>query len=760
MKKLTFLLLISLSFLSYVFPQEVGSLIDARDGQKYFFVKIYDQWWLKENMNIGSFILSDQESADNEQFEKYCYNNKPSNCEIYGGMYQWYEMMDYNLPDDGDIGTTQGICPSGWHIPTEKEWEVLIKSFGDTSVAGGALKEPGYEHWDYPNDGATNESGFTALPAGRSLYEEDFDKLGWYSCIYSSTESEYNTALAYFYRLNSPTTDISHPQYDKRDSRSARCIKNPDHKVYLTFLNKTLKLYSRLEFDPDHTLDTIILVNSGDIESIEISSITTGSSAFTLSHDSFGLDPGDSVAVAIQFNPEIISYIDTLFIRSNDPNDSLVMIPISVEYPIQASITDSTNITCAGFSDGTATVTPFLGYPPYQYLWDDPANSTDSTVTGLEANKYYHVTVSDSDGGSVTDSIMLSEPESISIQSEYPDSICLHSITGYINIIPSGGTLPYSYLWSNEQTSQNLEDLAPGEYVVTLTDGHGCQKSDTIMIEVLAPFGNEEICLVTVDPVTGWNMIIWERTAEEGISSYLVYRETTIINVYDSIGVVQFDAPGSFMDTLSDPKEKSSKYSITVVDTCGSESLLSPPHSTMHLTLNKGLGGTNLVWSKYEGFEVQTYNIWRGTNTSEMAIIGSVSGSNFTYTDQYPLAGTNNYQVEVVSPNSCDPDNLKSVYSSSLSNVAEIFLDGQEDHFSSGLNIFPNPANSKITISFPNPGQEPYQIILLDTYGRMLKNQTYTMVNQFTLDCSDLRSGLYFIELRGPKIYRGKIIIE
>ncbi len=74
--------------------------------------------------------------------------------------------MNGASPSDSNPSGVQGVCPAGWHLPGQAEWEQLIDYLGGDSIAGGKLKETGTTHWESPNTGATNESGFTALPGG------------------------------------------------------------------------------------------------------------------------------------------------------------------------------------------------------------------------------------------------------------------------------------------------------------------------------------------------------------------------------------------------------------------------------------------------------------------------------------------------------------------------------------------------------------------------------------------------------------------
>jgi uncharacterized protein (TIGR02145 family) len=152
----------------------VNGIYDPRSKTNYPVVKIGSQRWMAKNLNVGDFIYSWKITSDNNIIEKWCYNNVESNCDIYGGLYQWPEMMQYNPSDSGIIGTTQGICPDGYHIPTVSEWDILASSLGGMEVAGGKLKETGTIHWLPPNKAANNESGFTALPAGYAGCDEYF----------------------------------------------------------------------------------------------------------------------------------------------------------------------------------------------------------------------------------------------------------------------------------------------------------------------------------------------------------------------------------------------------------------------------------------------------------------------------------------------------------------------------------------------------------------------------------------------------------
>ncbi len=177
-----------------VIPFCGDSIVDSRDGQFYSIVLIGSQCWMAENLNIGTMVNSSSNQYDNSTIEKYCYNNSPTYCDTYGGLYQWNEMMQYVITEG-----TQGICPTGWHIPTDDEYKTLEMQLGMSQAAadsagyrgtdeGGKLKETGTTHWDSPNIGATNSSGFTALPGGyRQIVFNPFVQIGSNAYFWSSS---------------------------------------------------------------------------------------------------------------------------------------------------------------------------------------------------------------------------------------------------------------------------------------------------------------------------------------------------------------------------------------------------------------------------------------------------------------------------------------------------------------------------------------------------------------------------------------------
>jgi uncharacterized protein (TIGR02145 family) len=199
-----------------------GTMTD-QDGNVYKTVTIGTQTWMAENLrtikyNDGTAITN--VTGYNEwgvlTTGAYCnYNNTTSEDSIatYGRLYNWYAVK------------TGKLAPEGWHVPTDAEWSTLIYYHtGGASLAGGKLKEIGTTHWAIPNEGATNESGFTALPSGFRFSIGGFYGIDGFCYWWCSTElSEFS---AHVRSVNYLESSIEENYYLKGNGLSVRCIKD------------------------------------------------------------------------------------------------------------------------------------------------------------------------------------------------------------------------------------------------------------------------------------------------------------------------------------------------------------------------------------------------------------------------------------------------------------------------------------------------------------------------------------------------------
>ena len=171
----------------------VFNFVDCGDGIHYYLtVKIDTQTWMAENLkttkyNDGTAITQVAGSEPSTEAYTY-YDNDISNLNIYGALYNWYAV------------NTGKLCPTGWHVPYLAEWNTLADFLGSVFVAGGKMKEKGYNHWFTPNTGATNERGFGALPGGKGV--TNFFSKGENAYFWSSSEYESNNSWSYYTQLS------------------------------------------------------------------------------------------------------------------------------------------------------------------------------------------------------------------------------------------------------------------------------------------------------------------------------------------------------------------------------------------------------------------------------------------------------------------------------------------------------------------------------------------------------------------------------
>jgi uncharacterized protein (TIGR02145 family) len=195
-------------------------------GQVYNTVLIGSQCWLKENLNVGTMIPAEDEMQDNGTIEKYCYDDDEANCDKYGGLYQWDEIMQYFTSEGA-----QGICPPGWHIPTDAEWCTLT-TFIDTTVncnanswngTNAGYKMKSTSGW-YLNGNSSDAYGFSALPGGYRNDDGDFEYIEKYAGFWSSTENNSNFAWSrsFYYGFD----EVYRGYFYKEGGFSVRCLKD------------------------------------------------------------------------------------------------------------------------------------------------------------------------------------------------------------------------------------------------------------------------------------------------------------------------------------------------------------------------------------------------------------------------------------------------------------------------------------------------------------------------------------------------------
>ena len=212
---------------------EYGSLTDY-DGNSYSTVAIGEQIWMAEDLKVQHYadgtpiaeVLGDENWAALADEGAYCwYNDHVAYADTFGALYNWYAAVD-----------PAGLCPSGWHLPTDEEWQQMEVFLGMSAESaamddwrgsneGGALKEVGYTNWEIYNDSATNLSGFTSLPGGFRNFNGSYNGTGYYSTYWTASSEEHGTGV-YYRALYYDHGTIYRQTNRKSQAFSVRCLKD------------------------------------------------------------------------------------------------------------------------------------------------------------------------------------------------------------------------------------------------------------------------------------------------------------------------------------------------------------------------------------------------------------------------------------------------------------------------------------------------------------------------------------------------------
>ncbi len=338
----------------------------------------------------------------------------------------------------------------------------------------------------------------------------------------------------------------------------------------------------------------------------------------------------------------------------------------------------------------------------------------------------------------------------------------LHASTNY----SGDGTVNYSWepaeYLSDPHSANPVAVNTGNDFSVVLTTSTGCYISKTVDI-TLDPPRTPSICMVSIDSSTNRNIIYWESASSGGLDSVFIYRETDVTNEYERIGHLGIDSPGLFIDAGSNPLVQSNKYVIALLDSCGNISENSEPHKTMHLTINQGQNNSwNLIWEPYQGFDVSTYRIYRGTMDGEMELIGTTSGSNTQYTDFSAPLGNVNYQVEVINPDPCNISGLKStqaVLNASRSNIVDNLPTVLSvTKYSNSYSVYPNPFGTVLHIESEEANREG-TVELSGIDGKIIKRDHFKS-GKIDIDGSGLKAGCYILKIKSGNETSSHIIVK
>jgi hypothetical protein len=406
----------------------------------------------------------------------------------------------------------------------------------------------------------------------------------------------------------------------------------------------------------------------------------------------------------------------------------------------------------------------YLGSEKITYSWSpsEGLSATDipNPVAFTRSDKKYTLTINTPDLGTAKDSVTIKVNP---LKATVNNITVSCGNTGQLNVTTNSGLKNLDYSWI-PATGLSAVDIAnpivtltaKADYSVEVNTLNGCTASDNASVNVTAIAYKPSICMVTVDEYDR-NIVVIKKEQNEGVDAFYIYRESSLqTDQYDLLGLLPYSENGAYIDMESNAKVHSYKYKIAVKDNCGFITEKSSAHKTIHLTINKGTGNNwNLIWEPYNGISVSNYAIYRGATKTSLTQIGSVSGSNTTYTDAAPV-GDVYYQLEVMLPQPCNT--LKSTeYAAIRSNIISNFdaTNGIITHQFSEQFIYPNPASDILTV---RPGYSTNaNIVIYDLTGKRVLSRKISE----EIDISALSKGLYMVKLiESEKVYLNKLIKE
>lgn len=382
------------------------------------------------------------------------------------------------------------------------------------------------------------------------------------------------------------------------------------------------------------------------------------------------------------------------------------------------------------------------GSGPYEVLWNtfgaknvslsvhENGSSETSTKT-IHYNPYILI------------SVEAGEP-TICNNEEYLVKIEVDNYTGIswdfdgATILSGSGTGPYFLKWDS-----------PGDKMIhVMVEDNGCATDATIPVKVTPPPAVPEICKVTVDEESGKNSLFW--SYEEAASQFGIYRETNVVGEFTLVEYVEGGLLNNYLDQQSSPEHQSNRYKITAVDSCGTETIKSSAHKSIHLDVDQGESKSLLLkWNGYEGFSLSTYRIFRSLAGSDFELLAEVASNLSNYTDQDINSAEVRYQIEVLKPGICGEEQSVSVEDNTLirSNIVR----------SSNLTGLKVPDENKIIYSNPvenilylNVEDDiGVQFYLLTLEGKEVKRGDFEKSLQ--IDMSDKAPGIYILKLETTK---------
>jgi uncharacterized protein (TIGR02145 family) len=653
-----------------------------------------------------------------------------------GAYYSWAAALNADtLKAFGDT-LVQGICPYGWHIADYSEWKQLAEFINKDKYDGEhTMKKP---HWPYIAKnlkdgqygwvGGTNDYGFTIVNSG----------------FYQGSSFNHNGCLYWFFERAKPNYFF------------ALQIKKGQENIYFPY-----------DISPDNGYNVRCVRNKGIFEPMDIS--------FDAIHHVTVFDSNDaSVRISVHGGAPPYNYswshgdstqsiknlvAGTYTVTITDSIYNTLVDSIKIYEPVGIASQPDAQTICKGQAVSFGITPTQTARPPFSYQWYKdgqvmPGDTLD-TLTIMDAaivdEATYNCMVSNDTSSYLSDSADL-KVIALDVDAGENQQFCIKEYAQLqantlSNHPEASGTAQYAW-----QPASGLNDTLaadpkafPGKsttYHVTATDSKGCSATDSVFLFVQNVNQKENICIVTVDPKTGNNMVVWEKMPGYGTISYKIYKKQ--LGVFQEIGDLAFDSTTVFVDENSEHESHAEIYKITALDTCMNEAELdsTEAHTTIFLQWNNNTAeGVNLGWSPYKinniEHEFLYYILYRGNDSIALAPFDTIDAQLDRYTDKSPEALQNKYfyRIAGVKSSDCYADaNLKASggpYSRSVSNLEDNRLKENDNvnginHTMPWLSIHPNPAKRYTQLSYSLAATANVHIKVYNSLGLLIKDYKHT----------------------------------
>ncbi|MBX7093434.1 MAG: T9SS type A sorting domain-containing protein [Flavobacteriales bacterium] len=418
-------------------------------------------------------------------------------------------------------------------------------------------------------------------------------------------------------------------------------------------------------------------------------------------------------------------------------------------------------LASCGLNDAEVWAYSFGGVQPVSYQWSANAGGQTTQNATLLGAGFYSVILTDATGCTDTMNVSVSSGGFGPYygMDTYVNATCGGN-DGEISITPQGGSGIYtSVVWDGTNNNEDLLNANSGWHTLSITDDLGCQGNYHVFLESNIVAG-QDICLVTVDTLTGMNLVVWQKDmSATNIDHYNIYRETCELNGFEFVGAVDYDSLSQFIDYGANAMVQSWKYVMTAVDDCGNESDFSPVHKTIHLFADRTqTTSVDLSWDSYIGFGFTEQIIWRHHYTTGWVIIDTVPATQFTYTDvNTPNVDSSEYFIEVYAPATCVSDravnhnstrsNRNTVAAPNNSSVGELLMEGN-------MLVYPNPSTGLFNLNLSMNRSEAVQVQVFDMSGKLVFNRKLNFNagnSNYLLDLNAEGNGIYQVVITGSE---------